>query len=76
MRVIERNRWTVNVEIYPDREGGWILQIVDGRGNATIWTDPFATEQTALDAALEAIDNDGIESFIGPDSDMRYLFDA
>ncbi len=76
MRVIERNRWTVNVEIYQDREGEWILQVEDGRGNATVWTDPFTTEQAAFDAALKAIDTEGIESFIGPDSDMRFLFDA
>jgi hypothetical protein len=76
MRVIERNRWTVNVEIYRDCEGGWNLHIEDGRGNATVWTDPFATEQAAFDAAVAAIDTEGIESFIGADSDMRYLFDA
>ncbi len=76
MRVIARNRWTVNVEIYQDREGEWILQVEDGRGNATVWTDPFAMEQAAFDAALKAIDTEGIESFIGPDSDMRFLFDA
>jgi len=76
MWVIERNRWAVNVEIYRDRERGWILQIEDGRGNETVWTDSFATEQAALDAALKAIDTEGIESFIGPDSDMRFLFDA
>ena len=76
MRVIERNRWTVNVELYRDYEGGWIPQIHDGRGNATIWTDSFATEEAALDAVLKAIDTEGIESFIGPDSDMHFLFDA
>jgi len=76
MRVIERNRWTVYLEINRDREGGWILRIEDGRGSATVWTDPFATEQAALDAALKAIDTEGIETFVGPDSDMRYLFDA
>ena len=76
MRVIKRNQWTVNVDIFRDREGTWILQIDDGRGNASVWTDPFATEQAALDAALEAIDTEGIESFIGPGSDMGYLFDA
>ena len=76
MRVIERDRWAVNIEIHPDDEGGWYLQIDDGRGNATCWTDPFTTEQAAFNAAVEAIDTEGIESFIGPDSDMRYLFDA
>jgi len=76
MRVIERNRWTVNVDIWRDRDGGWNLQIDDGYGNGTIWTDPFVTEQAALDAAVEAIDKEGIESFIGPDSEMGYLFDT
>ena len=76
MRVIERNQWMVNVETYRDRDGGWYLHIEDGRGNATAWTEPFATEQSALDAAFSAIATEGIESFIGPDSDMRYLFDA
>ena len=76
MRVIERNRWTVYVEIYRDREGGWILHVDDGYGNATVWTNPFATEQAALNAVVEAIDTEGIESFIGPDSEMQYLFDA
>ena len=64
------------MEIYPDREGGWFLQVGDGRGNATNWTDTFPTEQAALEAALKAIDTEGIETFIGPASDMRYLFDA
>jgi hypothetical protein len=75
-RIVERDRWTVNVEIFDDGQGGWILGIVDGRGNSTIWTDSFATDQAALDEAIRAIGSDGIESFIGPDSDMRFLFDA
>ena len=76
MRAIKRNQWSVNVEIYHAHEGGWILQIDDGRGNATVWTDSFATEQEALDAAVKAINTEGIETFIGPDSEMKYLFDA
>ena len=75
-RIVERNRWTVNVEIYDDGQGGWILGIVDSRGNSTIWTDSFATDQAALDEAIRAIGSEGIESFIGSDSDMRFLFDA
>ena len=76
MAVIERNRWTVNVEIDPSDSGEWFLRIDDGRGNATCWVEPFDTEQAALDAAIEAIDAEGIETFIGPDSEMCYLFDS
>lgn len=76
MRVIERNRWMVYVETVPDGNGGWFLWIEDGRGHLTGWVESFATEQAAVDAAIEAIDNEGIESFIGPNSDMRIFFDA
>jgi len=76
MRVIERDGWTVNVEIYPSDTGGWFLQIDDGRDSATCWIEPFDTEQAALDAALHAIDAEGIDTFIGPDSELRYIFDS
>ena len=76
MRVIERNGWTVYVEIYPDDTGRWNLQIGDGRGNVAIWTDTFDTHRAALHAALQAIDAEGIETFIGPDSELRFLFDS
>lgn len=76
MRVIERNRWKVNVEIHRDDTGGWILHIDDGRGNATIWAKSFDTEHAALEAALQAIDAEGIETFIGPDSELHFLFDS
>ena len=75
-RVVERDQWTVNVVIHDDGQGGWLLEIVDRRGNLTGWTDSFPTDQVALDAAIEAIDDEGIETFIGPDSDLRFLLDA
>ncbi len=76
MRVIEKNGWTVYVEIFREGDSGWILQIGDGRGNGTVWKDFFHTQQAALDAAYHAIDKEGIEAFIGPDSEMRFLFDS
>ena len=76
MRVVERNQWTVYVETTPDGNGGWFLRIEDGRGNMTGRIESFVTEQAVVDAAIEAIDDEGIESFIGPKSDMRIFFDA
>lgn len=76
MRVIERNRWTVHVKTTPDDNGGWLLRIEDGRGNATGWLESFDTEQAAVDAAIEAIDNEGIETFIGPICDLHIYFDS
>lgn len=76
MRVIERSGWTVNIEVEQSDTGEWFLRIDDGRGNATCWVEPFASEQAAYTAAIEAIDAEGIETFIGPDSDLRFLFDS
>ena len=59
----------MKLEIYPDRAGSRARQIEHGWGNATVWTYPFATEQAALDAALEVIDTVGIEAFIRPAAD-------
>ncbi len=56
---------TVQVTIYGDGEGEWILEIEDGLGNSCIWNDRFETDQAALDEALASIENEGIEAFIG-----------
>lgn len=55
----------MQIDIYDDGEGGWLLEIVDGFDNSTVWHDSFDTDQQALDAALLAIEEDGIDSMIG-----------
>lgn len=63
---ISRGMQSVRVEIYADGEGGWILEIIDDYDNATLWENTFAFDEDALDEALRAIDEEGIEAFIGP----------
>ena len=56
----------VTVEIYIYRlatEKAWILEVEDQDGGVTIWDDRFATDHDALDAAMRAFDEEGIESF-------------
>jgi len=57
---------TVEIEIYEDEEGGWLLEIVDEGNNSTMWEDSFASDQEALAEALAALEEQGIEMFIGP----------
>ncbi|WP_226876975.1 baseplate wedge protein 53 [Microbulbifer hainanensis] len=57
---------TVQIDIYEDGEGGWLLEIVDENSNSTVWEDSFDTEQEALEEALEALREEGIETFVGP----------
>ncbi len=60
---------TVQVEIYEDGEGGWLLEVVDDFGNSTVWDNPFQTDKNALDEALRTIAKEGIDSLIGISSD-------
>jgi hypothetical protein len=39
---------SVQVYIYEDGKGGWILEVVDEYDNSTVWDDPFKTDDEAL----------------------------
>lgn len=62
---VTRDGKSVQVEIYEDGEGGWLLEVVDEHGNSTVWDKPFQTDKEALDEALRTIDGEGIDSLIG-----------
>ena len=64
-----RDGKTVQVDIYGDGEGGWLLEVIDEYGNSSVWDDPFATDQGALDEVLKTISEEGIDSLIGSPSE-------
>lgn len=57
---------SVEIDIYEDDEGGWLLEIIDEDDNSTLWEDAFDSEEEALDEALDALSEEGIETFVGP----------
>jgi len=67
-QMIERDGRSVDIQIYEDGDGGWLLEAVDEFRNSTVWEKPFNTEQEALDEALKTIREEGIESLIGSES--------
>ena len=64
---LTRDGSTVDINIYEDGTGYWLLEIVDEFGNSTVWEDAFPTDSAALEEAMSTIDNKGILSVIGPD---------
>ena len=54
---VVRNGVKVQVDIYRDEEGGWILEVVDAANTSHVWDDKFATDQQALAAALRALES-------------------
>jgi len=56
----------IDVQIYEDGEGGWLLEAVDEFNNSTVWDDPFPSDQEAMKELQRAIQEDGVDSLIGP----------
>ena len=59
---------SVQVYIYEDGKGGWILEVVDEYDNSTVWDDPFKTDDEALDEVFDTIEKEGILSLIGTET--------
>jgi hypothetical protein len=62
---IEKDGFKVTIEVYKGDEGGWILEIVDEQWNSAVWDEIFPSANEALDAGIKAIEEEGIQSFIG-----------
>lgn len=61
----------IDIQIYEDGAGGWILEVVDEFNNSTIWDDAFPTDQEAMKELQRTLQEDGIDSLIGPFDDAR-----
>lgn len=55
----------VEIHIYRMPDTGWSLEVVDEHNNSTVWDDLFETDEAALAAALQDLNDEGIEAFIG-----------
>ena len=56
---------TVSIEIYRlESDSTWTLEVVDEGGGSTVWDDKFPTEKAAFKEATDALEKEGIESFI------------
>ena len=65
-QAITRDHRTVQVEIYEDGAGGWLLEVVDEYGNSTVWDEAFKTDRAALEEEVVAtIKKEGIACLVG-----------
>ncbi len=69
---VARDGVSVRVSIYRmARDAGWRLEVEDHLGGSSVWDDEFETDRAALDAALQAIEEEGIASFVVSGADDR-----
>ena len=67
-QTITRNGKSIEVHIYRLPNTSWTLEVVDEFGNSTVYDDEFTNDALALNALLDDIEKDGIDSFIGTSS--------
>jgi hypothetical protein len=58
---LTRNGITVQVDIYGDAEGKWILEVIDPQNNSHVWEEHFVTDQLALAEAIRALEEEPLE---------------
>ncbi|WP_299315769.1 hypothetical protein [uncultured Halomonas sp.] len=64
-QTITRDGHSLQVDIYRlEEEVDWLLEVVNEDGTSHVWDDRFATDQAALDAVHEAIDEEGVAAFL------------
>ena len=65
LKEIEKDGFKVKIEVHKADKDGWILEIVDEQWNSAVWDEIFPSAKEALDAGIKAIEEEGIQSFIG-----------
>jgi len=73
---VTRDGKTVQIDIYENGEGGWILEVVDEHWNSVVWDASFASDSEALDEALNTIEHEGIGALIGSPSGEQKATDV
>ena len=54
-----------NIEIYRlETDTSWTLEVVDPENTSHVWDDPFASDNDARNAAIEAIESEGAIAFM------------
>lgn len=65
---INEQGFPLDIQIYGDGNGKWILEVVDVFNNSTVWDEPFATDAEALAEVHRTIADEGVESLVGKPS--------
>lgn len=54
-----------SIEIYRlDTDKTWTLEVVDHEGTSHVWDEQFKTDRDARNAALEALEREGVIAFM------------
>lgn len=63
---VTQNGVIVDIAIYGDGEGRWILEVVDEQQTSHVWDERFITDKDAHAEALRALDEEPLEFAVPP----------
>lgn len=61
---IETEGTVIEVLIYSDDHGKWILEVVDEDGTSHLWNQHFDTDEQALEEVISTIEKEGVAGII------------
>ena len=62
---LTRDGITVDISVYKlASDPEWVLEVVNANGTSIIWEETFATADAAFIAFDEAVEEDGMETFL------------
>lgn len=71
---ITRDDISVEVHIYRlEHETQWALEVVNIHGTSSVWDDSFDTDEEAFAAFEQAVEEDGMETFLDDEIDNPTL---
>jgi hypothetical protein len=62
-RTVNHQGALLHIEIYEDGEGRWLLAVTNDDRVTNHWTESFATDREALEEAMKAIKEEGVDGF-------------
>ncbi len=73
-RTVIREGITVDVQIYRlECDLQWALEVVNVNGTSSVWDELFDTEDEALAAFEEVVEQEGMETFLDDEDDIPTL---
>lgn len=73
-REISKDGVTLKVIATRIGDGEWQLAVLNEKGMSSNWLELFSTAQQAIDAAVDAIEREGVKAFVD-DEGFEYLND-
>jgi len=61
-RIVERDGYTLDVQIYSSGRDDWLLEVVNEAGTSIVWDEPFETDRLAWEEFERCLHEEGVDA--------------